>query len=219
MRISRALYQWRRNLERFVQEHSGAVLLLAALFTIGVIFGALAVRSLPSRDRLELVAYLDGSMSGLRNPPEGAPLLLLRESLLGKAQWLAILWVLGISLVGVFGVMLLTFIRGLVTGFAVAYLAAEMGFKGVILATAGHLPQSLIEVPALILAGAASVAFSMQVIRSWKERRRVPHFYPAIASYTGTLLSMGALLVLASLVESYLSPRLVQMAVALMHLG
>lgn len=217
--LSRTYHLWRRNLERFVQDHQGPVILLSSLFVIGVIFGALAVRSLPVRDKVELISYLDGSVAGLKSPPSAAGGVLLRQAVLGKIKWLSILWVLGISLVGVLGVMLLAFIRGFVSGFAVAFLAAEMGMKGVVLAIFGHLPQSLIEVPALILAGTASVAFSMQVIRSWKERRRVPRFYPALASYTVTLLATGLFLVLSGVVESYISPHLVQMALSALRLG
>jgi stage II sporulation protein M len=101
-------------------------------------------------------------------------------------------------------------VRGFVSGFTVAFLAAEMGGRGVLLAAAGHLPQSLLEVPALILAAAASVAFAQEVIGSWRARRRLTGFYEALAGYTGTLLSAGVLLVLSCLVEGYLTPLLVR---------
>ncbi len=202
------------TLEGFLDEHRGPVLFLGTLFVIGVIFGALAVRSLEPKDKQELVAYLAGSVTSLENPPAGAPALLLRRALLGNAKLLALLWVLGISVVGVLGVMLLTVLRGFMTGFVVAFLAAEMGWPGVLLAVAGHVPQSLLEVPVLILAGTASVAFSARVFRSWREGRRVPNFYPALASYTAALCVMGLVLILAGFVEAYLSPALVHLSAA-----
>jgi stage II sporulation protein M len=207
--------QWRRNLEDFLRRHSGEVLLLAALFVIGVIFGALAVSSIEARDRLELGGYLSGNLQRLMMPPEGTGGILFRQGLWGKLKLLALLWALGISLVGVIGVMLLVFLEGLLTGFVVGFVAAEMGGTGILLAIAGHLPQRLLEVPAIIVAGTASVAFSLQVIRSWRERRRVRNFYPALTAFTGTLLAMGVLLVLSSLVESYVSPALVRFVLSM----
>jgi len=208
----RLLSHWRRTLEEFVDMHRGPVLFLGTLFVIGVIFGALAVRSLEPRDKQELTLYLGSAVGALENPPPGAPAILLRRALIGNAKLLALLWVLGISVVGVVGVMVLALLRGFVTGFVVAFLAAEMGWPGVLLAVAGHVPQSLLEVPVLILAGTASVAFSARVFRSWRERRRVPDFYPALASYTAALCGMGVILILAGVVESYVSPALVHLS-------
>lgn len=197
---------WMRNLEAFLHRHRGPVLMLSAIFVFGVIFGGLAVSSLDPRNKQELVTYLSGTIERMAAPPDGAGTMILKLVLPTKLKLLALLWVFGISVVGMLGVMVLTLLRGFLTGFVVALLAAEMGGRGVLLAAAGHLPQSLIEVPALIIAGTASVAFSLQLVRSWREGRRVRNFYPALAAYTGTLLTMGLVLIGTSLVESYLSP-------------
>lgn len=204
------LVGWRRNLEDLLQRQGGLVLFQGALFVIGLIFGALALRSLDTATRLDLVRQLSDSVHVLRTGPEAAGGALLQEALIRETKQLALIWVLAISLVGVVGVMLLTLVRGFVTGFTVAFLAAEMGGRGVLLAAAGHLPQSLLEVPALILGAAASTAFALEVIGSFRARRRLAGFYEALAGYTGTLLSAGVLLVLSCLVEGYLTPLLVR---------
>jgi len=206
------LQRWRDDLEAFLVRHSGAVLLLAAVFLIGVVFGALAVRSLDPRDKLELVSALGGAVQGLGHAPPETGFLLLKRSLVGKLKLLALLWVLGISLVGAVGVLAVALLRGLVSGFVVGFLAAEMGRAGLMLALLAHLPHSLLEVPALLIGSTASLAFSLQVLHSWRRRRRLPHFYGALSAFTGTLAAMGLLLMAASLVESYLSPGLVRLA-------
>ena len=211
--------RWQRTLEEFLRRHGGVVLLLGALFVIGVVFGALAVGSLDPRSKQEMVRYLGESLSGLSGsgPAPGEGSLMLKAALLRSLKYLVLLWVLGISLVGVLGVAALALLRGFVSGFTVGFLAAELGWRGIALAVAGHLPQSLLEVPALVIGGTAAVAFSLQVIRSWSERRRVPQFYPALARLTGTLLATGLVLVVAGLVESYLSPALVRFATSFLQ--
>lgn len=208
---------WRRTLEDFLRRHSGPVMLLSALFVIGVIFGALAVRSVEAKDRLEVASYLSGQLQRLVSPPEGIGWTLFWREVWGKLKLLGLLWVLGISVVGALGVMVLAFLEGIVSGFVVGFMAAEMGGKGILLAMAGHLPQRLLEVPALLIAGTASVAFSTQVVRSWRARRRVPNFYPALASFTGTLLAMGLVLVAASVVEAFLSPVFLRIVLSLVN--
>lgn len=204
------LLGWRRNLEDLLYQQSGLVLLQTTLFVIGVIFGALALRSVEDATRLDLVRQLSHSIELFligQGPPGG---VLLREALIMYGKYMAIFWILAISLVGVVGVMLLTLVRGFASGFVVAFLSAEMGLRGLLVAAAAHLPQSLLEVPALILGGSASVAFALEVVRSWRAHRRMAGFYEALAGYTGTLLSVGVLLLGAGLVNGYLTPALVR---------
>lgn len=209
--------RWQRNLEDFVERHSLVLLLLGALFVIGVVFGALAVRSVDTRERAELAVYLGDTLKALLRPAGGEGGLLLKQALWRSAKVLGLLWVLGISLVGIFGVMGLALVRGFISGFAVGFLAAELGWKGLLVAVAGHLPHSLIEVPALLVGGTAAVAFSLQVVRSWRQGRRLPHFYPALARFTGTLMATGLALMVGGLVESYLSPALVRFALSFLQ--
>ncbi len=209
--------RWRRNLEEFLDRHRGPAVLLGAVFLVGVIFGALAVRSLATSDMAEMVHYLDIHAPMLTSPPKGTEGLMLRRALLGHAKSLALIWVLGISVVGVLGVGLILFLRGFVTGFVVSFLAAQMGARGVVIAAASHFPQSLLEVPALLLAGMAATGFARQVFRAWRERRRLQNFYPALAAYTAILLGAGAMLAVASGVEAYLTPGLVKVALGLLQ--
>lgn len=205
------LMGWRRNLEELLYNHGPVVLMQTTLFVIGVIFGALALRSLDGASRLDLVGQLSDSVSVLRSGPLPAGGTLLQAALFRHGKQLALFWVLAISLVGVLGVMVLTLVRGFVSGFSVAFLASEMGWRGFLLAAAGHLPHSLLEVPAVILAATASVAFALEVVRSWRARRRMAGFYEALGGFTATLLSAGVLLVLASLVEGFVTPVLVRL--------
>lgn len=211
------LRHYQRKMEEFAGRHGGVMWLLGSLFVIGVIFGALAVRSITPRDRAEIAAYLRDSLQAVGPAPSSEGGLMLKHALLRSLKQLAILWVLGITLVAVPAVAAGAVLRGFITGFTVAYLTATSGWAGVLISAAGHLPQSLLEVPALLVAGTASVAFSLQVIRSWRERRRVPNFYPALARFTGTLVLMAAVLLLASMVESYLSPALVRFAASFLQ--
>jgi len=206
------LYEaWRENLEDLVIRRGNLVLLHAGLFVIGLLFGALAVRSLDLETRQELVRMLSDSMQALavgRGPSAGE---LLRDALLRQARLVSLMWVLSISLAGAVAVPALPLVRGFTSGFAVAYLAAELGTRGVLVAAAGHLPQTVLEVPGLILAASASVGFALEVATSWRVRRRLSGYYGALAGYSNTLLSAAVLLVAAALVEAYVSPHLLRL--------
>jgi stage II sporulation protein M len=207
----------RIRLEDFLDEHKGAVLLLVALFVIGVVFGALAVRSLEVNDRLDIVQYLGTNLVRMEHPDEGTQQIVMWRALSGNAEVVLLFWVLGISVVGVVGVMLYVLMRGFVTGFVIGFLAAELGLRGVLLGLAGHLPQSMIEVPAIILTGAAAFGFATMVIESWRERHHLVHFYPYLGDYTRRLLVISGTLAVAAVVEGYVSTPLVALAARLLQ--
>lgn len=207
---------WRENLEDLLLERGGLVLLHSVLFVVGLLFGALALRSLEVETQLELARQLSGALQALRDGQDPAAGALVRAALFRHARTLLLMWVLAISLIGSVAVMALPLVRGFTSGFAVAYLTAEMGSRGVLLAAVGHLPQTVLEVPGSILAASASVGFAVQVITSWRVRRRLSGYYAALARYSGTLLSAGALLAAAALVEGYVTPHLVRMVMDLL---
>jgi stage II sporulation protein M len=201
---------YQRRVDDFLADHRGAVMLLSALFVLGVIIGALAVRTMDLKERADLTGYLGATLGTLQKAPVGSGMTIFTHSLLVDLKVLAILWVLGISIVGALGVMVLAIACGYVSGLLVAFLAVDMGLRGVLVAAAGHLPPNLIKVPALLVAGSASLGFSLQVVRAWRAGRRVPHFYRTLAHFTWTLAGAGAILVVAGLMEGYLAPSLVR---------
>lgn len=202
---------WRQNLEDLLLERGGLALLHTVLFVVGLLFGALALRSLEVETQLELARQLSGALQALREGPDPATGPLLRDALLRQARTIVLMWVLAISLVGSVAVLALPLVRGFTSGFAVAYLTAEMGSRGVLLAAVGHLPQTVLEVPGIILAATASVGFALEVVTSWRVRRRLSGYYSALAGYSNTLLSAGVLLAAAALVEGFVTPHLVRL--------
>lgn len=200
----------RRQWDELLREHGSTALLLVTLFLMGMIFGALALRTLDSTARLNLVSYLGDAFGALTRQGSPGSWPLFWEALWGKVKLLGLFWLLSVSLVGALGVLLLTAWRGFLSGFVVAFLAAELGGRGLLVAAAGHLPQTLLEVPAILLGGTAAVAFAVETMRTWGERGRLPYFYENLVTFTGRLLTTGLLLVAAAVAEGYLAPALVR---------
>lgn len=211
--------RYQRSFEEFVQRHAGLILLLGACFVIGVVFGGLAVRGVAAHDRTEVVGYLSETMDRIVHPEASDPGLVFKRSLIRSLAEVGVLWGLGITMVAVPCTLAGALVFGFVSGFTVSFLTAELGWGGLVLAVAGHLPHNLLIIPALLLGGAAAAAFSLQVLRSWMQRRRVPNFYPALARFTGATLVMGLVLLVASLVEGYVTPELAKWAASLLHLS
>lgn len=207
---------WQEGLSSYVERNAAVVMLLSSLFVVGVVFGALAVGGLPGVEKLQLASeVLDAARARESGSGQGFGPITFSQSFATQLRMLALFWVLGISVVGSLGVIVIAFLRGFLTGFVVGFLAAEMGWRGVLLAVAGHLPQSLLQVPALLLAGTASIGFSRLVLRAWRERRRMYHFYQTLWQYTTVFILAALAMAGASLLESKLAPSLIALVTRL----
>lgn len=213
------IHRYQRNFEEYVRRNLGLILLLAAVFVIGVIFGGLAIRSAGARDRAEIAAYLSETFERIVHPEAADSRLIFKLSLARSAIQLGFLWAVGITLLAIPCTVAGALVFGFVSGYTISFLTAEMGWGGLALGVAGHLPHSLLAIPALIMGATAAGSFSLQIVRSWRERRRLTNFYPALARFTGSLLAAGLVLVLAGVVEAYVSPALARAAINLLHLS
>jgi stage II sporulation protein M len=107
-------------------------------------------------------------------------------------------------------IFILLFLKGIVVGFTVGFLVNRMGLHGFIIAMASVFPQNLLMIPIFIIASAASVAFSLKMIRQLLIRTRKNPLLPQFLNYVGLFGMIVAAIFLAACFEAYVSPILMQ---------
>jgi stage II sporulation protein M len=177
---------------------------------MGIIFGAVIVNSLPLSQRQELFGFLQYFFNNLGSQGIPEPTAHFQQAFGHYAKTVGILWVLGLSIIGLPMILLLLFLKGVVVGFTVGFLVNQLQWHGVTLALAGVLPQNLLVVPALFIVGVSGISFSLRLIKTRLLSKRdviLPHF----VGYTVLVVAMLAVLTVAALFETFVSPRLMQM--------
>ncbi|WP_018131889.1 stage II sporulation protein M [Effusibacillus pohliae] len=194
---------------RYAQEHAKLFVYTIILFIVGVIFGAIVVNALADGQKADLFNYLKGFF-GLVNDnhiPNAA--YVTWHSVATNLKMLGLIWILGLSIIGLPLIVVLVFLKGFMIGFTIGFLVDAFKSKGLLFAVLAVLPQNLIIVPCLIIAGVAGIAFSLMLLRS-RFSQNMP-LYPRFLSYTALILMLGGCLVIASFVEGYISPFLMKM--------
>ncbi len=209
-----ALLRVRDNLSEYLAGRLGMGGLLAAMLLLGVVTGALAVRGLGSLERQELMDLLGGYMRTLADPGGAPPAGLLGRALLSHSKTLVIVWLLGITVLGLPGVLALAFTRGFVAGFAAAFLAGQSGWRGIVFSLAAMLPQNLLAWPALLMAGALSLSFGVRFAQAHWQRRPFP-YYAELGNYSIAMLLPALGFVGAAVLEASLCPVLMALAARL----
>lgn len=201
----------RRDLVRaYLGEHLGYFALVGLLFAMGIIFGSLTVNRLAPADQQNLLDYLRGFINDFHAtvPLRGATLA--REAIWNNVRTLGFLFVLGITAVGTPLILLVVFTRGFILGFTVGFLVKQLLFKGFFFALMSVIPHNFLLVPAILLAAVANIDFGVILIQSRLSRKPVQLGREFVRCLVLTGIALVAL-ILAGLVEGYISPVLMGM--------
>ncbi|HAH97315.1 MAG TPA: stage II sporulation protein M, partial [Firmicutes bacterium] len=189
----------------YISNHATYFIVATVMLVMGIVFGALAVKILNPGQRGELWQYLAAFFDKMDSRETIAAPILLRNSLLGHFRTLALITVLGLSVIGSPLILLFLFTRGFVIGFSVGFLVDQIVFKGVLLSIVAVLPQNFLIVPALLLSSVACLDFSIILVRGRLKNRGMDRLHDLMAT-GGAVLVSGIILILASLIEAYISP-------------
>lgn len=192
-----------------MREHQSLFLFTIVLFTMGVIFGAVIVNSLALSQKQELLVFLQYFFNNMNQHGIPEPSAHFQQAFGHYLKTVGIMWVLGLSIIGLPMILLLLFIKGVVVGFTVGFLVNQLQWQGVTFSLLGVLPQNMLVVPALLIVGVSGIAFSLRLIKTRLVTKRdviIPHFM----TYTALVVTMLAVLTVAAMFETFISPKLMQ---------
>lgn len=141
-------------------------LLLAVLFCMfiaGIIFGSMGVVFLDVAQKKEIAFFVDRVFKENIATPNANTLL---ASAILNIKLIAVVWFLGLTVVGIPLVAIIVFTRGFALGFTSAFLITLKGTSGIATVILTLLPPNIFYVPLLIFAAASSIVFSLCLIKS-----------------------------------------------------
>lgn len=199
-----------RTLGQYWKEHLTLYVFVGVIFITGVVFGAVMVNALSLEQKQEMTRHLSHFFTSVNSGAlEGGEQLTFKQSFTMHLKWIVIIWFLGLSVIGLPLILILDFIKGVLIGFTVGYLAGQLSWKGLLFAFVSVVPQNLIIIPVLLICSVTAVSFSIYMVKSRLFGRGGPLMEPFIR-FTATaalcLLCMGGV----SLFEAYVSPVMLQ---------
>lgn len=201
---------WQHSAKNFFIKNFPLIFFVIFIFVVGVIFGSLAIRTLDGTKRLEMLDFLSNFFSGLVNNLADQTTVNFWDSVFLNLKISFFMWILSLSIIGIIGIPILVFLRGFVIGFTVGFLVKELGLQGMIFALASILPQNLLIIPATIFSAVLAIAFGITLLKSLLAKRQINLGYNLL-NYTFLMILMGGALVIASLVETFITPALMEL--------
>lgn len=204
--------RWSQTLQVHVENLKSLYIFVTVLFTMGVIFGGIVVGALDLTQKEGLLNYLGHFFQGLKQDEIADPAITFQHALGSHMKILGIMWILGISVIGIPLLCVYIFLKGLVVGFTVGFLVSQLSWSGLWFALVSVVPHNLLIVPALIIVAVSGIYFSLHLVRNRLIRHRGT-IYPQFISYCLLVTCMAILLLFAACIEAYLSPLLMKEAI------
>jgi stage II sporulation protein M len=177
---------------------------------MGVIFGAIVVNSMSFTQKEDLFYYLSQFFGQVAGGKVADDHDLFFQSFVHNSKFIGLMWLLGISIVGLPIILILLFIKGMVVGFTVGFLVSQMGWNGFMLAFVSILPQNLIIIPVFIIMAAISVIFSLRMIKKQFMKKSNQPILPFFKGYIIVFITAAIFITVASGIEAFLSPWLMK---------
>ena len=192
------------------REHSSIYLFISVLFLMGVIFGAIVVNSLNPIQKEDLFFYLSRFFGEVSEGTYANSTDMFKQSFLHNLKYVGLMWILGISIIGLPIILILLFLKGVVVGFTVGFLVNQMGWSGFLLSFVSVLPQNLLIIPTFIVVGTVAVAFSLKMIRQQFMKRMNEPILQLLTRYSLLMVVVSFVILTASAVEAFASPVLMK---------
>jgi len=187
------------------RQHRTIYLFMIILFLTGIIFGAIIVNSMSFVQKHDLFFYVEQFFKEITENPMFANWELVQQSFLYHAKYLFLLFILGLSVIGMPVVWVLLFIKGLVVGFTVGFMVNQLGFQGLVLAALSIAPQNILIIPIYIIAGSLSMIFSITLLNRVFSSRNVSSIFQPFLQYMMIFIFLAGLSFAAAGIEGYIS--------------
>ncbi len=191
------------NLYNFILNNFNLFTYLFVILIIGLIIGPILLNVIPLEQKNELVVYLNSFLDGLKKD------ILFEQDIMkiiwNEIKYILILWIAGLSVIGIPLILFLVFFKGVVLGFTIAFILKELGIKGILLTGVTILPQNLIIIPVIIITSMIGILYSISLI-SHKQKKF--DFKFSFSSYTFFIILMNFFVLIGTLYEIYVIPLL-----------
>lgn len=199
------------KLRKRVKLDKHLLIFLMILLIVGIIVGAVFVTILNESDQTLINEYLNSFLSNIENNKLNY-ISSFKNSLISNIIFVLIIWLLGISIIGLPIMIFMYFSKIFVLGFSIGSIIVNFHLKGIIFALVYSLGQALF-LFGLIILMIYAMSFSFKLIDCFFKKKTFD-FKLVINKYTFILGIILIVSLIASLYDSYLLPLILKSIVS-----
>ncbi len=205
----------KQALQSYFWDNLGLYITAIVFFSLGIGLGVFSTGILQETQVRELKEYLDIFLYGLSAQAPLEPLEIVRNSLNQNMKLFFLLWLFGITMLGIPAAFIILGLKGFTLGFTLSFIFQQFSYSGLLFAVGALLPQNVFIIPVFLTAGVACLSFSLLQIHCRAKKKNL-HFWPNLGNYTALFAILLILLLAGSLVEGYITTVFIRLAVGIL---
>ena len=196
---------------RNIHDNLKSYLIVIILFIIGIVAGVIFINNANEAQGVEIQDYINSFISSLKQDYHIDKMELLKSSLWDNFILIISMWFIGSTVIGIPIVFGIVIFRGFCIGYAVSSAVAVLGAqKGIIFLITTMFLQNIIFIPVIICMAVSCIRLYKSIM---KDKRR-ENIKLEIIRHTLVSIMLFIVLVLATLIEVYISTNLLMLCLS-----
>lgn len=203
----------RNNIFKLIIPNTRTNIIAFSVFIIGIITGSIFIMAINTNDKNLVVEHITKFFNNV-NSSDYSYLDSLKNMLSLNYFYVIVIWILGLSILGILVNIFLTYLKGFIIGFTTSSLIITYGFKSILAVILYIIPHTLINSLVIIVLTIYSITFSRYLLIQifQKKDMKTKNF---MKKYLIILLIAVALTLVSSISEVYLFPFLLKLIIKL----
>lgn len=196
------------KLSKFFNLSKRTLIFLLGLLIIGIICGSLFNVIISKSDQVVVNDYLANFFNKIMNNKLNF-INNFRDAIIFNYLYILLIWILGISIIGLLVILFMFFGKAFTLGFTIAAIIKNYGVKGCLLSLAYVFPHYILNVFVFAILTVYALSLSIRMIKCIVKRKTID-FKPIMKKYTFVLIGCLIAVLITSLYESLIMPNILK---------
>lgn len=205
--------KWMDKLKGTIKVNKKTLLFFTILLIIGIIAGSIFMAILSETDKKLVTDYFNNYISNIENNKLNY-LESIKNGLFNNLLYIIIIWILGISIIGIPIVTIMFFIKSFTLGFSIASIVFNYKLKGCLLNFINIFPHQMIYFLIYMLITTYSIFFSLKMINSIINKKNMD-FKIMMNKYVKILIISVITITIGIIIETFITPLLIKIIIPL----
>jgi stage II sporulation protein M len=176
---------------------------------ISIVFGGLFITIIKDTDKTLVLNQIQDFFNSIKDNNIDY-IKELKNSVFSNSLYIVIIWLLGISIIGIPIIICMLFFKGFTLGFTITSIIYKYKVSGIIGALTYSFPHLIINIAVFFVISYYALKLSFTILRSLLKREAIDIKY-YINKYLAILGIAIIALMITSLIETYISPYLIKL--------
>jgi len=184
---------------------------IITILILGIISGSIFLMISNETDKTSVITQIQTFFKNIsENSIDNG--LALKNSLIINYLFVGIIWILGLSMIGVIANIFLTYIKGFIIGFSIASIFLTYGYKGILATILYTFPTQIINIIVISILSIYSLMFAKNLLQIITSKKNTNNRL-MLKKYTIILMICIILSFISSLLEVYVFPNILKLVI------